>query len=57
MCCLDPKRDVTLAGVGTQGEDRGKEPGDEVSFGRRRLCHPQPSVGGLEFKLMLQALF
>lgn len=57
VCCLDPKRDVTLAGVGTQGEDRGKEPGDEVSFGRCRLCHPQPSVGGLEFKLMLQALF
>lgn len=56
VCCLDPKRDVTVAEVGTR-EDRGKEPGDEVSFGRRHLCHPQPSIGGLELKVMSQALF
>lgn len=57
MCCLDLKRDVPVSGVGTQGVDRGKKPGDDVSFGWHRLCHPQPSVGGLELKLISQALF
>ena len=48
---------LVLPGVGTQGVDRGKKPGDDVSFGQCRLCHPQPSIGGLEMKLMSQALF
>lgn len=44
VCCLDPKRDVTLAGVGTQGEDRGKEPGDRSHLGGAVSATPSPPL-------------